>query len=108
MLRDARMRRALSQRGWLPKSSILNGHGIPDHDLLGVRVVDDSFLLLINAWHEPITFTLPDPDYAPSWRTVLDTADPQPPAPAQPDLAAGAEVEVAGRSLRVLRAPRRL
>jgi isoamylase len=85
----------------------LNGQGIPDRDALGARVVDDSFLLLINAWHEPITFTLPDPVYAPGWRTVLDTADPQPPAPTQPGLAPGEEVEVAERSLRVLRAEHR-
>jgi isoamylase len=85
----------------------LNGQGIPDRDSLGARVVDDSFLLLINAWHELITFALPDPDYAPGWRTVLDTADPRLLAPTQPVLAPSEEVEVADRSLRVLRAERR-
>ena len=38
----------------------LNGHGIPDRDELGERIVDDSFLLLINAHHQQVTFTLPD------------------------------------------------
>jgi isoamylase len=85
----------------------LNGQGIPDRDLLGERVIDDSFLLLINAWHEPITFTLPNPDYAPGWRAVLDTADPQPPTPTQPGLAPSEQVEVAGFSLLVLRAGHR-
>ena len=85
----------------------LNGQSIPDRDLLGARVIDDSFLLLINASHEPITFTLPHPDYASGWRTVLDTTDPQPPMPTQPELAPSEQVEIAGRSLRVLRAGHR-
>ena len=37
----------------------LNGRGIPDRDEVGERVVDDSFLLLINAHHQQVTFTLP-------------------------------------------------
>ena len=41
----------------------LNGHGIPDRDELGERIVDDSFLLLINAHHQQVTFTLPDAAY---------------------------------------------
>jgi isoamylase len=54
----------------------LNGRGIPDHDDLGERIIDDSFLLLINAHHRPITFTLPDSTYGRSWEIVVDTADP--------------------------------
>jgi isoamylase len=54
----------------------LNGHGIPDRDSLGNRVVDDSFLLLINAHRRQQTFTLPGNDYAAAWRVVIDTADP--------------------------------
>ena len=37
----------------------LNGQGIPDLDLRGQRVTDDSFVLCFNAHHEPIDFTLP-------------------------------------------------
>ena len=66
----------------------LNGQGIPDRDAVGERVVDDSFLLLINAHHQQITFTLPDESYGRSWETIIDTADPllahsrrRPPAP---------------------------
>ena len=38
----------------------LNGHGIPDLDVRGQRVFDDSFLLCFNAHYEPIEFRLPD------------------------------------------------
>ena len=54
----------------------LNGDGIPDRDLLGERVRDDSFLLLFNAGHRPTTFTLPDESYGGAWQAVVDTHDP--------------------------------
>ena len=37
----------------------LNGEAILDATPHGERIVDDSFLLLFNAWHEDMTFTLP-------------------------------------------------
>jgi isoamylase len=54
----------------------LNGRGIPDRDQLGAPIVDDSFLLLINAHHQHVTFTVPDAGYGQIWETVADTADP--------------------------------
>ena len=54
----------------------LNGQGIPEHDSLGERITDDSFLLLINAHHQSIMFTLPDQTYGRIWEIVVDTADP--------------------------------
>jgi glycogen operon protein len=54
----------------------LNGEGIPDRDELGQRIVDDSFLLLFNAYHQPVTFTLPEESYGRIWDIVVDTADP--------------------------------
>ena len=53
-----------------------NGKGIPEHDDVGEQIVDDSFLLLINAHHQQMTFTLPDEAYGRSWEIVIDTADP--------------------------------
>ncbi|MBG0824406.1 glycogen debranching protein GlgX [Planomonospora sp. ID91781] len=53
----------------------LNGDAITEPGPRGERIVDDSFLLLINAHHGDMTFTLPDARYGSAWRTVLDTAD---------------------------------
>ncbi len=80
----------------------LNGNGIPDRDELGDRVTDQSFLLLINAHHEPVDFTLPDADYGRRWISVLDTADPDQAdsTTAEP----GERRTVPDRSLAVLRA----
>jgi glycogen operon protein len=53
----------------------LNGEGIHEPDVRGQRIVDDSFLMLFNAHHEPIEFSLLGADYAEKWEVVLDTAD---------------------------------
>jgi len=51
----------------------LNGWAIPEPDPRGERIVDDSFLILFNASHEAIDFTLPAAEYGLSWTVVLDT-----------------------------------
>ena len=40
----------------------------------GEEHVDDSFLLLFNAHHEPIEFTIPSGRWGEHWETVLDTS----------------------------------
>ncbi|HJT04590.1 MAG TPA: glycogen debranching protein GlgX [Pseudonocardiaceae bacterium] len=83
----------------------LNGRGIPDRDALGERITDDSFLLLINAYHRPITFTLPDATYGGSWEIVVDTADPllANARRRQRDAVAGGRLRVQARAMLVLR-----
>ncbi len=56
----------------------LNGDQIADRGPQGQRIVDDTFLLLLNAHHEPIRFTLPDEVWGRAWSKVMDTsvADP--------------------------------
>jgi isoamylase len=81
----------------------LNGQGIPDRNELGERIVDDSFLLLINAHHEEITFTLPDEGYGRRWEVVLDTADPQLSDTGGKPLEAGEAHGVAARAMKALR-----
>ncbi|GAB3590040.1 glycogen debranching protein GlgX [Angustibacter peucedani] len=92
----------------------LNGAAIPEPDRRGTPIVDDSFLLVINAHSEPIDFTLPPEGYGPAWSVELDTADPakrpEPPdatgEPAAPGLEPLSELPVAPRSVVVLRCPR--
>jgi glycogen operon protein len=44
-------------------------------DVMGRPVVDDTFLILINAYHEGVEFTLPKSPHDLGWIAVLDTAD---------------------------------
>ncbi|MFI6483059.1 glycogen debranching protein GlgX [Nonomuraea sp. NPDC050663] len=86
----------------------LNGSAITEPGPRGERIVDDSFLLLINAHHEDMTFTLPGAEFGESWIPVLDTSDETRRDEPFPDeqWPAGAIVAVTSRSLQVLRQPR--
>ena len=67
-------------------------------------LVDDDFLVLVNAWWEPLDFTLPDTRPQAGWQVEIDTYD-----PAQRDDAAarkaGDTVTVGPRSVVVLLSP---
>ncbi|OBB70527.1 glycogen debranching enzyme GlgX [Mycobacterium sp. 852014-52144_SCH5372336] len=80
----------------------LNGNGIPDRDVRGQRIVDDSFVLCFNAHYEPIDFVMPEKKFGDSWIAVIDTAadDGDEPTPVE----AGQKVQVAARSVLVLQA----
>ncbi|MFG3436237.1 glycogen debranching protein GlgX [Nonomuraea sp. NPDC047897] len=78
----------------------LNGDAITEPDRRGRPIRDDSFLLLFNAHHDTIAFTIPK-DYGDMWQTEIDTA-----MPIILDIRlsrAGEAVDVPGRSVRVLR-----
>ncbi len=53
-----------------------NGDAIPEPDPRGQPTVDDSFLVVYNAHHEKVTFTLPSQEYGVEWQMHLDTAEP--------------------------------
>jgi glycogen operon protein len=78
----------------------LNGQGIPDRDVRGQPVTDDSFLLCFNAHHEAIEFTLPPKEFGTAWQPVVDTEAGI--ADTQERIVAGAAVSVGARSLIVL------
>jgi glycogen operon protein len=70
-------------------------------------MLDDDFLVLVNAWWEPLEFVLPATREQASWRIDLDTYDPVAPggsaiAPREP----GDHVTVGPRSIVVLSGPR--
>ena len=77
----------------------INGAEIPTHDRNGNPIRGDSFLLIFNAHHEPVPFTLP-PALGDAWQLELST-DGQ----SAPDtrLEAGAHLEATGRSTLILR-----
>jgi len=83
----------------------LNGEEIPDQDPRGGRIVDDSFLLLLNGGAEPAMFTLPGRPWGKEYELVADTglAYVQPAGADAPNYLAGEELSMASRSLAVLR-----
>jgi isoamylase len=97
--------RRMTRRDWQAHEGralgvFLNGEEIQRATPEGERIVDDSFLLLLNAHHEPLVFTLPPRRFGPRWQAVLSTADPHlEEGPVHADRAA---VDVDPRSLLLL------
>jgi glycogen operon protein len=54
----------------------IDGSTDPDVGADGTPMVDNDFLMLINAWWEPLTFTVPADLSARRWDAVCDTFDP--------------------------------
>ena len=102
----------------------LDGSDSPDRAADGSLLLDDDFYLLVNAYWEPLTFTIPSvrtpPDGAAgSWRVEISTYDgnPSPGAGTTPSgdastlsapatVATGGHLDVGPRSVIVCRAPR--
>ncbi|MEJ7583252.1 MAG: glycogen debranching protein GlgX [Acidimicrobiales bacterium] len=80
----------------------LNGQAIPERGRRGERIVDRSFLLLVNGHHEDVTFTLPAQRYGRRWTLELATADPTAEAGSWSVVARGS-VTCTARSLTALR-----
>jgi len=80
----------------------LNGDAITETGGRGEAVVDDSFLLLLNAHSEDLGFTLPPSAYGTAWTVVLDTDGSAGPGTL---LDAGTGLTVTGRSVVVLTRP---
>jgi len=99
--------RKMTQRNWQRGEThtlgvFLNGAEIPTATQQGAPVIDDTFLILFNAHHEDVVFTLPAVAFGRRWAHELSTA--------LPDLDPGSEVHparglvaVEARSLVVLR-----
>ena len=81
-----------------------NGDAIREPDANGRRILDDDFLLLINAAPEAVDFTLPDAKYGHLWHTVVDTAGDND----HKDYQSGDVVHVRPRTAFILRNPRGL
>ncbi|HNY64076.1 MAG TPA: glycogen debranching protein GlgX [Deltaproteobacteria bacterium] len=79
----------------------LNGDGITSPDERGNQVRDDTFYLLFNAHHEPVTFTLPPETWGARWRLIFCTLNGGFIENGSEFPCAGS-VEVGGRSFRVL------
>jgi isoamylase len=82
----------------------LDGADAPDLAADGSPMLDDDFLLLVNAWWERLDFTIPPTRPGQTWLREIDTFDP---TGAGSSAAAGAadQVVVGPRSVVVLRAP---
>jgi isoamylase len=101
---------AMTDADWADGSALalavyLNGSDDPDRAADGTLLTDDDFLVLVNAWWQPLSFTIPPVRAGLAWQPEIDTYDPARPA-AAPALRAGGQQAVGPRSVVVLRGPR--
>ena len=90
--------------GALSVALYLDGSDAPDRAADGSPLLDDDFLVLVNAWWEPIAFTIPVTRDDLAWQAAIDTYDPARP-PNEAALRAGDRRTVSPRSVVVLRGP---
>src|SRR5262249_37430725 len=73
--------RKMTQRDWRNSEAraigvFLNGDEVRATTPRGEEVEDDSFLVLVNAHHDPLEFRLPTRRFGRRWELVLSTAHP--------------------------------
>jgi len=100
----------MTQADWADGNALalgvhLDGFDAPDTAPDGQPMLDDDFLVLVNAWWEPISFTIPETRPGQGWQREIDSYDP-PGARAAAPSQAGDQVSAGPRSVIVLRAPR--
>jgi isoamylase len=81
----------------------LNGDAITEPGPRGEPVWDDTFLILLSAHHEPVTFTLPGPKFGRCWSVALDTAAGQAGEAGGIEHRPGGRIVLAERSMMALR-----
>ncbi|HEU4946808.1 MAG TPA: glycogen debranching protein GlgX [Kribbella sp.] len=79
----------------------LNGDAISEPDQRGERVVDDSFLILLNSDYQPLDFLLPAKQYGDSWQVAVDTAVATG-SPGEDEHKAGSTIRIEARGTLVL------
>ncbi|HUZ34773.1 MAG TPA: glycogen debranching protein GlgX [Streptosporangiaceae bacterium] len=81
----------------------LNGDAISEPGPRGEPVRDDSFLILLSAHHEPLTFTLPAARFGRRWAVTLDSAAGRVGEAGGAEHRAGGQIALASHSMMALR-----
>jgi glycogen operon protein len=102
--------RGMTRRNWergdaFTLGVFLNGSEITERGPAGEEILDDSFLVLFNAWRDSVTFRLPPVRLGRRWTHELSTAEPEL-APNGREYRARDEVVLPPRSILLLRRTR--
>ncbi len=83
----------------------LAGEAIDEREPEGGRISDETLLVLMNAFHEDLVFTLPETggEGRCAWEVLMDTEEVAPPAPSGITCSVGGTYSLAGRALALFR-----
>ncbi len=85
---------------WMRSIALMyNGNTLDQVDEMGQPIADDSFLILLNSYHDCVTYTLPPSPRGKGWTLVMDTHDIE--QPFKSEKMAG-QMDVPGRSVALL------
>jgi isoamylase len=81
------------------------GEAIDEREAEGSRISDETLLVLLNSYHEELTFTLPEAGDADAfqWELVMDTKEAAPPGPSGKQYAVESTYALGPRSLALFR-----
>jgi glycogen operon protein len=81
------------------------GEAIDEREARGVRISDETLLVLLNSYHEALTFTFPEAGGEDScqWELVMDTQQAAPPRPSGKNFSVGSRYAVTARALALFR-----
>jgi isoamylase len=102
----------MTAAGWSDASALavtlyLDGSDDPDQAADGTLLLDDDFLVLVNAWWEPLDFVLPATRAQASWQVEIDTQAGSAAGSADAGRrCAGDQIPVGPRGIVVLESPR--
>jgi len=77
---------------------LLSGDTVDVLNFQGEPIRDETFLLLLNGYHEPIPFVLPGEEHV-EWELILDTVDEEGFLREPRKFASGDDVEVSARAV---------
>jgi glycogen operon protein len=80
---------------------LLPGAGLDGLDERGREQEDDTLYIMLNAYHDPVTFIIPAACDEGAWRVLVDSGRAEEPAPRK-RLRPGRPIELCGRSLMLL------
>jgi glycogen operon protein len=83
----------------------LAGEAIDEREAEGGRISDETLLVMLNAYHEALTFKLPEAGGVDTcqWELLMDTTHAAPPAPTGDKRGVGATYQLAPRALALFR-----
>ncbi len=101
----------MTEENWADRDALaltiyLDGADDPDPASDGTLLVDDDFLVLVNAWWEPLEFAIPGTRAGQAWLEEINTYDLGGQASGAGERHAGDMITVSPRSIIVLRGPR--